>query len=680
MKKQLILFLICIILILVVGCVSEDDDSVVSPGASTAVVETFPPDASIDVPLNSSIYVTFNKAIEPTSMTANTTGLNCYGEIQVSKDDFSNCLDFITPPAPSNGNTTYTVKPSSDLEEFTAYKFKIRYKYGQDNQGNSLTREQTSGFATGDTTLSTSSGFTVSAISGNTSEDGAQASFNIVMLSQPTAEVTLPISSSDTTEGTVAITELLFNTFSWNTIQTVTVIGVDDSEFDGNQDYSVVLGVTSSSDTAFSGLNPADISLTNAENEILKITSFQFLAANNTDLASDALVYINQTDKTITSYVYAGTVVTALIPTFTVNAGSVTPLSGVVQNFTSPINYSVSLSGLTTQGYTVFVNEYPPPDTQQTLCYYESGDIINFGGTPNLCPPANDDMAQDGSYQKDPNPRFTAGSGVTEGTVTDNQTGLVWERDNSASTGTPTYTWGDAPDYCAGLNSASLGGYTDWRLPSKIELSWIVKNEGTGPYINPVFTGTEHYYYWTSTPDARDPSSMWFVSFNDGAEGKSSSLNAYVRCVRTYFGQNQSTTFVDNGDQTISDKKTGLMWQKCSYGQSGNYCSEGSATVTTWANALSYCETQIGISGTFAGYSDWRLPNRNELESIVDDTKATAPFIDIAKFPATVSYGGDYWTSTVFTQDPTRAFRVTFYYGSVNGGDKTFSYYIRCVR
>jgi len=676
MQKPQLIFLISIILILVIGCASEDDDdSVVSTRTSTSVVDVFPPDATTDVPLNSSIYVTFDKAVEPTSMTANTSGANCYGEIQVSKDDFSTCLNFVNSPAPSNENTTFTVKPESNLEVFTDYKLKICYNYTQDSQGNLLTREQTSGFTTGDTTLSIGSGFSISAINGTTTEDGAQASFDVALRFQPTADVILPISSSDTTEGTVAVTELTFDTFTWNTTQTVVVTGVDDSDFDGNQDYSIVLGVASSSDSAFNGMDPADVGLTNSENEVLQITSFQFLAANNTELTFDALIYINQTDKTISAFVPVGTVVTALIPTITINAGSVTPLSEAAQNFTNPLNYSISLNGLTTQGYTVSANEpIPPSDTQQTLCYNESGGTIS-------CPPANNVMAQDGSYQTDPDPRFTAGSGGTAGTVTDNQTGLVWEQGNSSITGTQKYTWTDAPNYCASLNSASLGSYTDWRLPNKTELSWIVKNEGTAPFINSIFTGTVSGNYWTSTSRASDSLQAWLVAFDYGSAGNNLKINSnYVRCVRHYLGHAQSTTFVDNGDQTISDQKTGLMWQKCSQGQSGSDCSGGSATAPAWTDALSYCETQIGTSGTFAGYSDWRVPNRNELQSIVDDTKGIAPMIDTTKFPGTLSFG--YWASTSYALDPTLAWYVHFNTGYVSRYFKTTSgsYWVRCVR
>ncbi|MCP4297099.1 MAG: DUF1566 domain-containing protein [Proteobacteria bacterium] len=55
-----------------------------------------------------------------------------------------------------------------------------------------------------------------------------------------------------------------------------------------------------------------------------------------------------------------------------------------------------------------------------------------------------------------------------------------------------------------------MDGYTDWRLPSKTELSWIAKNEGfSGPYINPIFIGTQSFGspYWTSTSNALDTTS-----------------------------------------------------------------------------------------------------------------------------------------------------------------------------
>ena len=96
-------------------------------------------------------------------------------------------------------------------------------------------------------------------------------------------------------------------------------------------------------------------------------------------------------------------------------------------------------------------------------------------------------------------------------------------------------------------------------------------------------------------------------------------------------GGQSNNNFVDNSDGTISDTSTGLMWQKAT--APGTY---------TWEQALTYCENLTLPAG---GYSDWRLPNRNELQSIVDYSRYN-PAIDTTFFPGTVaSY---YWSSTTY--------------------------------
>jgi hypothetical protein len=110
-------------------------------------------------------------------------------------------------------------------------------------------------------------GITVGSISGATSETGTTATFTVVLTSQPTANVSIPVSSSDTTEGTVSTSTLTFTNSNWSTPQTVTVTGVNDSVKDGNISYAVVLGITTSLDSNYSNLNPADITVTNNDND-----------------------------------------------------------------------------------------------------------------------------------------------------------------------------------------------------------------------------------------------------------------------------------------------------------------------------------------------------------------------------------------------------------------------------
>ncbi|WP_254175027.1 beta strand repeat-containing protein [Planktothrix pseudagardhii] len=106
-------------------------------------------------------------------------------------------------------------------------------------------------------------GFTISPISGNTTEVGGTSTFTIQLKTQPTADVTLPLSSDNTAEGTVLPASVTFNSTNWNQPQTVTVTGVDDSIADGNQNYNIVTGAATSTDTNYNGIDPNDIGIDN---------------------------------------------------------------------------------------------------------------------------------------------------------------------------------------------------------------------------------------------------------------------------------------------------------------------------------------------------------------------------------------------------------------------------------
>jgi len=111
-------------------------------------------------------------------------------------------------------------------------------------------------------------GVTVNAAPGlQTGENGATATFTVVLTSQPTATVTIPLASSNTKEGTVSPASLAFTTTTWNVAQTVTVTGVDDNYADGNQLYSVVLGNASSTDANYAGHFTTSVSLINIDND-----------------------------------------------------------------------------------------------------------------------------------------------------------------------------------------------------------------------------------------------------------------------------------------------------------------------------------------------------------------------------------------------------------------------------
>jgi len=110
-------------------------------------------------------------------------------------------------------------------------------------------------------------GFEVSPPVGLPSELGASATFTVALQAQPAADVTLPLSSSDTTEGVVAPAQLVFTATDWSTPQTVTVAGQNDDLVDGNQIFRVDFTAATSADAAFNGLKPASPWFTNLDED-----------------------------------------------------------------------------------------------------------------------------------------------------------------------------------------------------------------------------------------------------------------------------------------------------------------------------------------------------------------------------------------------------------------------------
>jgi hypothetical protein len=141
--------------------------------------------------------------------------------------------------------------------------------------------------------------------------------------------------------------------------------------------------------------------------------------------------------------------------------------------------------------------------------------------------------------------------------------------------------------------------------------------------------------------------------------------------------QAAQAALTDNGDGTVTDTATGLMWAQCSQGQSGAACAIGNATGMTWSAALSAAVT--ANSSGYKGYIDWRLPNKNELESIVDISVATNPAINLTAFPATPA-SSVYWSSTTYAPYPAYAWGVIFNVGYTYAANKASGHSVRLVR
>lgn len=116
-------------------------------------------------------------------------------------------------------------------------------------------------------------GFTVTPTFGIfTTEAGGQASFTVRLDTVPAGDVTVALSSRDAGEGTVLPASLTFTAADWAAPQTVIVTGVDDQRVDGTVPYRIVTGLAASSDGNYRGLNPADVAVSNTDDDTAGFT------------------------------------------------------------------------------------------------------------------------------------------------------------------------------------------------------------------------------------------------------------------------------------------------------------------------------------------------------------------------------------------------------------------------
>jgi hypothetical protein len=314
--------------------------------------------------------------------------------------------------------------------------------------------------------------------------------------------------------------------------------------------------------------------------------------------------------------------------------------------------------------------------TGQAACYSSSGAATACAGT-----------GQDAEHGGNA-PSYTASADGRM--VTDNVTGLLWTRDSDTD-GDGAVDYADklspdeAADYCAGL---ALGGQS-WRLPTIKELYSLILFSGRDassysgtdtatlvPFLDPAFdwafgdldagdriidaqyASATRYVATTMGGGA----TMFGVNFVDGRikgyplTGK----KYYVRCVAGSgaYGVNR---FAANGDGTVSDHATGLMWE------------QGDHAAQDWDAALATC-----AAAATGGHADWRLPNAKELQSIVDygrapDSGGSAAIDPLFEATAFINEGGAtdwgyYWTSTThLTNEGNGSYAVYLSFGRALG-------------
>ena len=348
--------------------------------------------------------------------------------------------------------------------------------------------------------------------------------------------------------------------------------------------------------------------------------------------------------------------------------------------------------------FEVFTGTVDLPQTGQTGCWDENGNPCTCG--------APGCGGHDGSIQAGvawPSPRFV----VNGDCVIDNLTGLMWVKTPL----TILRTWTTALTHA---NNLTLCGYDDWRLPNINELESLINAEEPDPaaWLNTQeFTNVQANYYWSSTTSIEDTTRAWYVDMGDGKVEYSNVTKTdffYAWPVRagqqdksdTDYAANpwktgqteiydpvddgafqrgivipSSVRFTDNGDGTVTDNLTGLMWLKDANCMETHYSSTWSSGLATWQEAL---DIVSGINdGTYAecgaGYTDWHLPNRKELHSLTDFSQSNPalpsghPFENVELGPS----GWQYLSSTTYSNSADEFWGLNMATGTMYGISKT---------
>ena len=269
---------------------------------------------------------------------------------------------------------------------------------------------------------------------------------------------------------------------------------------------------------------------------------------------------------------------------------------------------------------------YPVVDTGQERCYDARAEI-------RYPAPSQPFFGQDAQYVGNA-PRYEDHG---DGTVTDRVTGLMWQQDPGAKR-----TFEQATE---GARKCRLAGHADWRFPTIKELYSLILFSGTdpdprtaGPAGQTPFLDTRAFRFSYGDPakgeriidsqfmsstryrgkTMRGDATVFGVNFADGRikgyplkdPRRGGAKAFFVRYVRgnPKYGRND---FHSNGDGTVTDRATGLVWTQVDSGHlKAGPRKDGRMN---WQQALAWAE---GLA--FAGQSDWRLPNAKELQSIVD--------------------------------------------------------------
>lgn len=257
-----------------------------------------------------------------------------------------------------------------------------------------------------------------------------------------------------------------------------------------------------------------------------------------------------------------------------------------------------------------------------------------------------------------------------DGTVTDVQKGLMWMKSDTWVVLKHLVSWMQSQEYVKEINNEKFAGYNDWGMPNPSAARALyhaeysnVDVEGCEIHIPAVFTSGGGFTTWTTDTraaksvmgyDYRSDYDFWLDKNNVGFP----SAVRLVRTIRKSFALEEGVIrFEDNGDGTINDNGTGLMWKK----------EDSYITLDKW---LIWEEAKVYVKlmnqESFADYQDWKLPTRKEAATIYEPgNPLTDPFGDIVYLPSEFPAGAGQttWTKTISKTDLKLAIRFNYFNG-----------------
>ena len=285
--------------------------------------------------------------------------------------------------------------------------------------------------------------------------------------------------------------------------------------------------------------------------------------------------------------------------------------------------------------------------------------------TMNLLPDTGQNLSYTTTFGEDNDYNINVPSYTNNGngTITDNVTGLLWQQvDGGEMTIENAFIYAD---------NLVLGGYSDWRLPTPKESFSILNHQNINPALNTsYFTNTNADYWWTNTYQAGDNTKVWCTNAGGGIGNKPKSETISAGGIKKFHARTVrdittpaviSNHFTNNGDGTVTDNLTQLIWQKAP-----------NLSALSWENAIVYSE-----SLSLASATDWRLPNLKELQSLNDES-LTNPSANTVFFPTIGVH--NYWSSTSVQNQPVNAGFWNTQFGITTLGLKTATNYVICVK